>query len=272
MTNRIVELGGNWTLLDAPIKSPATPASLSRKGWIACRVPGGVYDALIRAGRLPEPLIGLNSFKCKWIESRAWWFKRTFSLPAGTLRADAIELELDGLDANAVIVLNGTENRAAIRQRGDEDHRTALSLCDHVLRRQLRAVKAAHQVDIDRPLKRLGGHRHDVLEGADPRIVNQDVNTAELRDDRRHHGVDRYAIRNIAGQADRVGRPSPLDLLRGFIGPSLVEVRDYNLRGVIRKDLRDAKADALASTRNDNDFRFTHMHRSPLSRPDAVAP
>ena len=71
------------------------------------RVPGDVKDALFRAGKIPDPLVGLNSFAARWTEDRSWWYRRRFRIPATWHRAPVIELELDGLDVHADVFLDG---------------------------------------------------------------------------------------------------------------------------------------------------------------------
>ncbi len=59
------------------------------------------------AGRIRDPLLGLNSFDCAWTEERSGCFRRTFPTDPAWLMSDAVELQLNGLDANASIFLNG---------------------------------------------------------------------------------------------------------------------------------------------------------------------
>ncbi|KPK86091.1 MAG: hypothetical protein AMJ81_02065 [Phycisphaerae bacterium SM23_33] len=77
------------------------------EGWIPTPVPGDVRQGLIAAGRMKEPLEGLNSFEGHWVEDRSWWFRKRFKVPPAMRKAQAAELVLDGLDANASIFLNG---------------------------------------------------------------------------------------------------------------------------------------------------------------------
>ncbi|HEY3289007.1 MAG TPA: beta-mannosidase, partial [Anaerolineae bacterium] len=70
-------------------------------------VPGDIHQGLMGAGRIQDPLLGLNSFDCAWTEERAWWFRKRFATDPAWLRSDAVELELNGLDAEASIYLNG---------------------------------------------------------------------------------------------------------------------------------------------------------------------
>ncbi|MBN1935609.1 MAG: beta-mannosidase [Anaerolineae bacterium] len=105
-----LRLNGIWDLRDEILTYPLDNAhvlSCQPDGWIAQPVPGDIHQGLIDAGRIKEPLLGLNSFDCAWTEQRSWWFRKTFAASAEWLYADMVELELNGLDSNAEIFLNG---------------------------------------------------------------------------------------------------------------------------------------------------------------------
>jgi beta-mannosidase len=103
-------LNGIWELHeDALCASTPDAERIARRieGWIDQPVPGDIHQGLEQAGQIQEPLIGLNSFDCRWTEGRSWWFRKRFYIPAAFLQSDVVELELNGLDANAEIFLNG---------------------------------------------------------------------------------------------------------------------------------------------------------------------
>lgn len=112
---KTLSLNGTWELRDEILTYPlANARKLSNldNGWIPQPVPGDIHQGLIDAGRIQEPLLGLNSFDCAWTENRSWWFRRTFAAPDGWQEVDAdedirVELEMNGLDAVAEIFLNG---------------------------------------------------------------------------------------------------------------------------------------------------------------------
>ncbi|MCX7003451.1 MAG: beta-mannosidase [bacterium] len=107
----VLQLEGAWQLVDTPLGTTtpdALPAPAAR-AWLPVPVPGAVHQALLAAGKITEPLTGMNSHACAWIEQRAWWFRRAFSVSAAQLCADRLELELHGLDAQATIFLNGRQ-------------------------------------------------------------------------------------------------------------------------------------------------------------------
>jgi beta-mannosidase len=105
-----LSLNGKWQLRDETLDfNPADISKISEStdNWITQPVPGDIHQGLVAAGKIKEPLIGLNFFDCQWTEKRSWWFKRTFVVPARWLKADLVELELNGLDSNAELFLNG---------------------------------------------------------------------------------------------------------------------------------------------------------------------
>ncbi len=103
-------LNGTWALIDEPLTTTARDAGrvlVRAEGWMPQPVPGDIHQGLMAAGRIRDPLLGLNSFDCAWTEDRSWWFRRTFPTDPAWPASDAVELELNGLDANASIFLNG---------------------------------------------------------------------------------------------------------------------------------------------------------------------
>ena len=112
-------LAGGWHLFESPLDSPPDPARLTRSGWdagtdcsppertgYAVTLPCDVHVPLIEAGRIPEPLEGLNTDACAWVEDRAWWFVNRFEADAALLDADRVVLSLDRMDTVADIFLN----------------------------------------------------------------------------------------------------------------------------------------------------------------------
>ncbi len=104
-----LSLDGEWELIERPLTDgiDAAPAVRAARATLATQVPGDVNDALVRAGRLPEPLVGLNFRRFDWVPERSWWHRRTFVAPAGWDASDTVELSLDGLDVHADVWLNG---------------------------------------------------------------------------------------------------------------------------------------------------------------------
>jgi len=105
-----ISLNGEWELRGEPLGyGDAEALELTHKhdGWIHTPVPGDIHQGLVDAGKIKEPLLGLNSFDCRWTESRSWWYRKSFQVELEWLDSELIELELNGLDSNAEIFLNG---------------------------------------------------------------------------------------------------------------------------------------------------------------------
>ena len=96
-------LNGTWEL------APSTDGDVvPTKGWIAADVPGDVHVALTEAGQLPSDLFyRKNLLEAKWVETKHWWYRRTFEL--GGDASEHVELVFEGLDIFAKIYLNGEE-------------------------------------------------------------------------------------------------------------------------------------------------------------------
>lgn len=74
--------------------------------YLTLPVPCELHRALMEAGLLEDPNIGLNSLKARWVEEQMWAYRRGFEAPPEALSAPAW-LCFDRLDLNATIFLNG---------------------------------------------------------------------------------------------------------------------------------------------------------------------
>lgn len=105
-----IDLSGQWEMHDEDIAvGPEAAGRLmtAADGWIAQPVPGDVHQGLQATGRFPDPLIGLGSFQCDWIEGRSFWLRRKFNISPEVMAAHTVEIHMDGLDVKASIFLNG---------------------------------------------------------------------------------------------------------------------------------------------------------------------
>ncbi|MBB6670757.1 beta-mannosidase [Cohnella nanjingensis] len=75
--------------------------------WLPADLPCDIHMPLLKAGLIKEPLEGMNSFDCEWMERKSWWFKNEFTLDGALMKHEAVELSLASLDAEADIFLNG---------------------------------------------------------------------------------------------------------------------------------------------------------------------
>jgi beta-mannosidase len=107
---RTLSLDGTWDLIERSLAEDVRAFGVAAiaKPSLQARVPGDVNDDLIQAGRVPEPLTGINFHEFEWVKRRSWWYRRSFRVPADWPAGDALELRIDGLDVCADIWLNGT--------------------------------------------------------------------------------------------------------------------------------------------------------------------
>jgi len=106
-----LSLDGEWQVRETPLSrigvAGLKSVTKASSGWMAARVPGEVHLDLVRAGRMEEPLIGLNAKKSRWPEKRSWWFVKTFRVSASIFQHERKELVFEGLDLYAQVFLNG---------------------------------------------------------------------------------------------------------------------------------------------------------------------
>jgi len=76
--------------------------------WIRVDVPGDVHQALVAAGRIPDPYWDRNELECAWVEDREWWYRTRFTVDGGHLGPlERLLLVFQGLDTFVTIWLNG---------------------------------------------------------------------------------------------------------------------------------------------------------------------
>lgn len=103
------KLSGSWpfdllrgTSMETGIRlSSVTPV-------IDARVPGSVYDDLLRAGLIADPYYERNSLLCEWVENRFWSYRTDFRVPE-EYAGRRIRLVLKGIDYHAHIFLNDSK-------------------------------------------------------------------------------------------------------------------------------------------------------------------
>ncbi len=108
ITKSLIE---NWQLCEQSLNVTAEDFKTVLKkadGWMEIKsLPCDVCMPLIECGRIEEPLVADNSFKCDWIEDRSWWFKKSFTLKKEELSGFGTELFIEMLDIHADLFLNG---------------------------------------------------------------------------------------------------------------------------------------------------------------------
>ena len=102
----------NWKLREEALLCGPESAHLVEKktdNWMeVSTLPCDVHMALMDAGRMEDPLVGMNTENSVWVERCSWWFKKTFTLTAEDLKHSGAELFIEVLDIHADIFLNGS--------------------------------------------------------------------------------------------------------------------------------------------------------------------
>lgn len=84
-----------------------TLAEQATQPWpdaVPAAVPGSVHAALVKAGRLPDPVVGKNQQIAERASYKTWWMRRTFKRLAGF---DRPQLVFDGVCSSCEVWLNG---------------------------------------------------------------------------------------------------------------------------------------------------------------------
>jgi beta-mannosidase len=104
-------LNGVWQVrperLDCIGEAGLQEVAKAQDGWIAAQVPGEIHLDLMKTGQMPEPTIGTNMPKCRWPETKSWWYRTKFDVTAEFLRFERQQLVFDGLDLYAQVFVNG---------------------------------------------------------------------------------------------------------------------------------------------------------------------
>jgi beta-mannosidase len=93
-----ISLAGIWMLRDAAGVEIAP-----------CPIPGDIHSALIAAGRIPDPMVGMNEAAVQHVGETAWELRRTFRLRAEELDGKWPVLNLEFVDTFATVFINGLE-------------------------------------------------------------------------------------------------------------------------------------------------------------------
>lgn len=97
-----IDLSGEWTL-----------KQVSGKISIPAVVPGDTHSALLAAGKIPDPYVGMNELDVQWVGREDWEFSRRFDVPDSFLLADSVFLNCDCLDTIAEVFINGQKAGAS---------------------------------------------------------------------------------------------------------------------------------------------------------------
>lgn len=100
-------LDGSWQLAytDVP-EAVSLPENLDDLDWFKAELPTDVHWALYRAGKAGYPYQGLNLPDMRWVEDKAWWFRKKFTVPE-SFRGRYVRLMVEGTDYYGHYWLNG---------------------------------------------------------------------------------------------------------------------------------------------------------------------
>ncbi len=100
-------LSGDWRLKQRDPARDIGDDCAGDEGWIPARVPGTVYEALLAAGRIPDPFYGLNERVVQWVGEQDWLYYCAFDVDPSFLEAGSVTLCCEGLDTVATVWVNG---------------------------------------------------------------------------------------------------------------------------------------------------------------------
>jgi len=100
--SNILSLDDGWKMAEG-----GNDANRLAEPWndaIDAVVPGSVHTALLKAGKISDPYIGMNDAAANAYSFKTWWFKKEFAHTANT---DRQILVFDGVAASCTVWLNG---------------------------------------------------------------------------------------------------------------------------------------------------------------------
>ena len=102
-TQHIDLSGTGWELshTDKPIIDLKQP----REGAFQTSVPNSVHWSLYKAGKLPHPYYHKNSTQYRWVEEKAWYYKKAVDVPASA-QGSYVFLCFDGVDYFSKVWVN----------------------------------------------------------------------------------------------------------------------------------------------------------------------
>ena len=75
--------------------------------WMPAEAPGCNYGDLLALGKIPDPFIGQNEEKSKWVAERDWEYRRAFFVDQAMLQMDEVFLHCEMLDTLCEVFVNG---------------------------------------------------------------------------------------------------------------------------------------------------------------------
>jgi beta-mannosidase len=111
-----VELNSGWEFRQHFEAQPAgaeavagTPSATPMTEWRPAEVPGSIHTDLLRQKLIPDPFFRENEAKLQWIENASWEYRKRIDATPDLLKHGNVDLVFDGLDAYALVYLNGQQ-------------------------------------------------------------------------------------------------------------------------------------------------------------------
>lgn len=99
-----VSLDGVWEMAEGGIAADRLAGDWDDA--LPATVPGSVHTALWKAGKIPDPYVGMQDAHARQNSFKTWWFKTTFPRPAGTHDETLV---FGGVAIKCTVWLNGKE-------------------------------------------------------------------------------------------------------------------------------------------------------------------
>jgi beta-mannosidase len=111
--HKTLSLDGNWEVRALPLAAAGETGYrtyLNGAGErLVAQVPGEIHLDLMRAGKMDDPNVGDNArARCRWPERHSWWYRTSFTPPAGLRQAPRQQLVFEGIDLYGQVFVNGT--------------------------------------------------------------------------------------------------------------------------------------------------------------------
>ncbi|RYY26593.1 MAG: beta-mannosidase [Chitinophagaceae bacterium] len=103
--NQHIELSGSWDLAFMDTSISKLEQLVNKKDVFKTTVPNSIHWSLFKAGKLPHPYYNLNSVQYKWTDEKAWYYTRSFDMPA-TSKDKFVFLCFDGVDYFTKVWIN----------------------------------------------------------------------------------------------------------------------------------------------------------------------
>lgn len=103
-------LDGSWDVKEEPRHGISERQMLfGEEGWkdsFRAHIPCTIQTALLKAGRIEDPILLKNNLDIQWVAEREWWLRRKFVIPSHW-KGGNIGLHFAGVDYRATFWLNG---------------------------------------------------------------------------------------------------------------------------------------------------------------------